>query len=155
MSVLTENGWGRVTVVGCGLIGASFALALRRAGACARVAGWDASPSVLDEALTRGIIDEVDDAFADGGVSESDLVYLATPVGAIIEFLRERASQIKPGAVVTDAGSTKREVCRAARECVAARPPLRRRAPRRGQPPARPRARARRPVRRGALRVDG
>jgi prephenate dehydrogenase len=116
MSVLTENGWGRVTVVGCGLIGASFALALRRAGACARVAGWDASPSVLDEALSRGIIDEVDYAVADGGVSESDLVYLATPVGAVIEFLRERASQIKPGAVVTDAGSTKREVCRAARE---------------------------------------
>ena len=116
MSVLTENGWGRVTVVGCGLIGASFALALRRAGACARVAGWDASPSALDEALTRGIIDEVDYAVADGGVSESDLVYLATPVGAIIEFLRERGPQIKPGAVVTDAGSTKREVCRAARE---------------------------------------
>jgi len=116
MSVLTENGWGRVTVVGCGLIGASFALALRRAGACVRVAGWDASASVLDEALRRGIIDEVDYAVADGGVSESDLVYLATPVGAIIEFLRERASQIKPGAVVTDAGSTKREVCRAARE---------------------------------------
>src|SRR5918993_2234743 len=118
MSVLTENGWGRVTVVGCGLIGASFALALRRAGACARVAGWDASPSVLDEALSRGIIDEVDYAVADGGVSESDLVYLATPVGAIIEFLRERGSRIKPGAVVTDAGSTKREVCRAAREAL-------------------------------------
>jgi prephenate dehydrogenase len=116
MSGSTDNGWGRVTVVGCGLIGASFALALRRAGACARVAGWDASASVLDEALTRGIIDEVDYAVADGGVSESDLVYLATPVGAIIEFLRERGSQIKPGAVVTDAGSTKREVCRAARE---------------------------------------
>ncbi|HEX6625526.1 MAG TPA: prephenate dehydrogenase/arogenate dehydrogenase family protein [Pyrinomonadaceae bacterium] len=114
--MLTDNGWERVTVVGCGLIGASFALALRRAGACARVAGWDASPSVLDEALARGIIDEVDYAIADGGVSASDLVYLATPVGAIIEFLRERASQIKPRAVVTDAGSTKREVCRAARE---------------------------------------
>ena len=118
MSVLTENGWGRVTVVGCGLVGASFALALRRAGACARVAGWDASPSVLDEARARGIIDEVDYAIADGGVSGSDLVYLATPVGAIIEFLRGRASQIKPGALVTDAGSTKREVCRAAREAL-------------------------------------
>ena len=116
MSVLTENGWGRVTVVGCGLIGASFALAVRRAGACVRVAGWDASPSVIDEALTRGIIDEVDGAFADGRVSESDLVYLAMPVGAIVEFLRARAAQIKPGAVVTDAGSTKQEVCRAARE---------------------------------------
>lgn len=115
MGVLSEKSWERVTVVGCGLIGASFALAVRRAGACVRVAGWDASPSVLDEAVSRGIVDEVDEAFARGGVSSSGLVYLAMPVGAIIEFLRERGRQLKPGAVVTDAGSTKLEVCRAAR----------------------------------------
>lgn len=106
--------WDRVTIVGCGLVGASFALALRRAGACARLAGWDTSPAVLDEALARGIIDEVDTSFERGGVSASDLVYLATPVGGIIEFLRAGAGQVKEGAVVTDAGSTKTEVCRAA-----------------------------------------
>lgn len=61
------------------------------------------------------MIDEVDQAFASEGVSSSDLIYLAMPVGEIIEFLRERGHQIKPGAVITDAGSTKVEICRAAR----------------------------------------
>jgi prephenate dehydrogenase len=107
--------WDRVTVVGCGLVGASFALALREAGACAGVAGWDADPVVLDEATRLGAIDEVDEAFKAGGVSRSDLVYLATPVGQIVEFLRAGAPGVAAGAVVTDAGSTKVEVCRAAR----------------------------------------
>jgi prephenate dehydrogenase len=107
--------WNRVTIIGCGLIGASFALALRRAGACKQIAGWDVSRSALNEAVTTGAIDEVDQAFAVGSVSSSDLIYLAMPVGEIIEFLREGARQVKPGAVITDAGSTKVEICRAAR----------------------------------------
>jgi prephenate dehydrogenase len=111
---MSEPLWERVTIVGCGLVGASFALALRRAGVCERLAGWDSSRPVLDEAVGRGVIDEVDRALGAGGVSSSDLIYLAMPVGEIISFLRERASQVKPGAIITDAGSTKREVCRAA-----------------------------------------
>jgi prephenate dehydrogenase len=110
---MTER-WDRVTVVGCGLVGASFALALKRAGACGGVAGWDTEPAALDEALRVGAVDEVDDAFVVGGVSRSDLVYLATPVGQVIEFLRAGAPHVKAGAVVTDAGSTKVEICRAA-----------------------------------------
>lgn len=106
--------WDRVTVVGCGLIGASFALALRRAGACGSVAGWDSDPAVLDEALRLGAIDEVDVAFKAGGVSRSDLVYFAAPVGQVVEFLRAGGPHVRPGAVLTDAGSTKAEVCRAA-----------------------------------------
>ena len=106
--------WNRVTIVGCGLIGASFALALRRSGACAQIAGWDSSGSELDEAVRTGVIDEVDKAFAQDGVSSSDLVYLAMPVGEIIEFLRQRGQQVGPGSVITDAGSTKVEICRAA-----------------------------------------
>ncbi len=112
---MNEPLWDRVTVVGCGLIGASFALALKRAGACVRVAGWDTEPSVLEEALGLGVIDEVDEAFAEGGVSRAALVYLAAPVGQIVELLRSGTHHFKPGAVVTDAGSTKAEVCRAAR----------------------------------------
>lgn len=107
--------WDRVTVVGCGLVGASFALALKRAGACGSVAGWDRDPAALDEAMRLGAVDEVDEAFVEGGVSRSDLVYLAAPVGQIVEFLRAGGPHVKPGAVVTDAGSTKVEVCRAAR----------------------------------------
>lgn len=113
---MTTGRWNRVTVVGCGLIGASFALAMKQTGACTRLAGWDASASVIDEALKSGVIEEVDRSFMNGEVSSSDLVYLAMPVGEIIAFLRERGPQIKPGALVTDAGSTKQEVCRAARE---------------------------------------
>ena len=112
---MTRPTWDRVTVVGCGLVGASFALAMRRAGACARVAGWDTDPAALEEARRVGAIEEVDEAFAAGGVSRADLVYLAAPVGRIVEFLRAGAPQVGPGAVVTDAGSTKAEVCRAAR----------------------------------------
>jgi len=107
----------RVTIIGCGLIGASFALALRRS-VCVQIAGWDSSASELDEALRTGVIDEVDHAFARDGASEdvssSDLIYLAMPVGKIIDFLREQGHQIKSGAVITDAGSTKVEICRAA-----------------------------------------
>jgi prephenate dehydrogenase len=113
---MTARKWNRVTVIGCGLIGASFALALRRGGACERIAGWDSSAAVLAEALERGIIDEIDQSLADGHVSQSDLFYLAMPVGEIIHFLRGRGCQTKRGAIITDAGSTKAQVCRAARE---------------------------------------
>ena len=108
--------WNRVTIVGCGLIGASFALALRESGTCGRIAGWDIAAEVLQEALQRGIIDQVDSSFVDGAVSQSDLIYLAMPVGGILKFLRAYGLQIKFGALITDAGSTKVEVCRAARQ---------------------------------------
>ena len=105
----------RITVIGCGLVGVSFALALRRGGACETILGWDISPSALDEALSLGAIDGVDAAWSRGMESESDLIYLATPVGEIISFLRERGPLVKRHAIITDAGSTKVEVCRAAR----------------------------------------
>ena len=108
--------WNRVTIVGCGLIGGSFALALKRSGACRSIAGWDISGQALKEALSRNIIDEVDTSFADGAVSHSDLIYLAMPVSCIIDFLRECGRQVRTGSLVTDAGSTKVEICRVARE---------------------------------------
>jgi prephenate dehydrogenase len=102
--------WNRVTIIGCGLIGASFGLALRRSGACRRIAGWDSNPAALDAALRLGAIDEIEKLSR----GNSDLLYLAMPVAEIIKFLKEQGRRIKPGTVVTDAGSTKREVCRAA-----------------------------------------
>ena len=109
-----KHKWRQVTVAGCGLIGSSFALALKRAQLAERVLGWDTSASVLDQAAVLGVIDDVDDAFSVGDVSTSDLIYLATPVLEIIRFMRERITLTKPGAIITDAGSTKRLVCRAA-----------------------------------------
>jgi prephenate dehydrogenase len=108
--------WNKVTIVGCGLIGASFALALRRSGACRRIAGWDSSASVLREALTQGVIDETDRAFAENETCVSDLIFLAMPVREIVSFLQRCGPQIRQGTVITDAGSTKVQVCRAARE---------------------------------------
>jgi prephenate dehydrogenase len=108
--------WRRVTIIGCGLIGGSFALALRRSFPELRLAGWDADADALKEALRQGIIDEVDDAFDTRAVSSSDFIYLAMPVAQIIAFLRERGRQISQQALLTDAGSTKAEICRAAIE---------------------------------------
>jgi prephenate dehydrogenase len=113
---VTALKWNRVTVVGCGLIGASFALALKESGACERVAGWDASQSVLDEALDGGIIDEVDQSFAAHEASAAELLYLATPIKATIGFFQKYGLKIRQGVTITDAGSTKTEVCRAALE---------------------------------------
>jgi prephenate dehydrogenase len=104
---------GRIAIVGVGLIGGSFALAVRRAGLAERISGWDDLPS-LKSALELGVIDEVEEAFNENRISQADLIYLAAPVGAIIDFLHQRASSIKPGAIVTDAGSTKRQICAAA-----------------------------------------
>jgi prephenate dehydrogenase len=106
-----------IAIVGVGLIGGSFALAARREGIAECITGWDREEA-LDEALARGVIDGVEAAFDSGSVSGADLVYLAAPVGAISSFLRTHGKALKPGAVVTDAGSTKREICRAAREAL-------------------------------------
>src|SRR2546423_8671605 len=108
----------RIAIVGVGLIGGSFALAARRANLAERITGAD-NEEALRAALARGFIDGVEDAFISGGISDADFVYLAAPVGAIIEFLLDKAGSLKPGAIVTDAGSTKREICKRARERLA------------------------------------
>jgi prephenate dehydrogenase len=104
-----------ITIVGAGLIGGSFALAARRARLCEKITGWNGGHS-LDEAIARGIIDSIEEAFDQGEVCKADLIYLAAPVGGIIEFLKRYGRRIKPGAIITDAGSSKREIIKAARE---------------------------------------
>ncbi|HZS05243.1 MAG TPA: prephenate dehydrogenase/arogenate dehydrogenase family protein [Blastocatellia bacterium] len=108
-----------ITIVGCGLLGGSFALALRRAGFTGRLtaSGGSRGPKL---AMERGIVDVIEESFVRGEVCEADLIYLAAPIGGIIDFLKTRGSLIKPGAVVTDAGSTKTEICRVARESLPA-----------------------------------
>lgn len=111
-----DYGYQRVVIVGCGLIGCSFALTLRRVcKSGVRIAGWDCAPQNLDEALRRGAIDEVETDLAQNRApAATDLIYLAMPVGQIIDFLRDYGAQLSPGTLVTDAGSTKSEICRAA-----------------------------------------
>jgi prephenate dehydrogenase len=104
-----------ISIVGIGLIGGSFALAAKRYGIAERITGVD-SAAVLEEACARDVIDGPETSFDSGKVCEADLVYLAAPVGGILSFLRTRGKSLKPGAIVTDAGSTKRKICRVARE---------------------------------------
>jgi prephenate dehydrogenase len=107
--------YNHIAIVGVGLIGGSFALAARRAGLAERITGWDRD-DVLAKALKSGAIDAIEDSFASGRPSEADLVYLAAPVGQIAEFVRNNGRLLKPGSIVTDAGSSKREICRVAIE---------------------------------------
>lgn len=108
-----------VTIIGCGLLGGSFALALRRAGFTGRITacGGSRSPRL---AVERGVADAIEESFDRGEQCQADLIYLAAPIGAIIDFLKTKARLVNPGALITDAGSTKTEISRIAREAVPA-----------------------------------
>jgi prephenate dehydrogenase len=106
----------RIALLGCGLIGGSFALGLKQHGFKGEIVGWD-KQEVLAQAHQRGAIDrgttELNDA-----VAAADLTYLATPVTVILELLPAVAAAAKPGALLTDAGSTKVRICRLAQQVV-------------------------------------
>jgi prephenate dehydrogenase len=108
----------RLAIIGVGLIGGSFALALKQAGAVREVLGVGRTPTSLNTALERGLIDRVAD-WKDAG--QADCVMLAMPVGETGAVLAELAPHLKPGAIVTDAGSTKANVIAAARASLGAR----------------------------------
>lgn len=107
----------RVAILGTGLIGGSFALALRKHAPETAVVGWDRE-DVLREALQRGAIGESTRDIS-RAMSGADLIYLALPVGHTIELLPEVARLASPQALVTDTSSTKRWVCAVAAECFA------------------------------------
>ena len=96
-----------VSIVGVGLIGGSFALALRRAGFDGRIIGVS-SPRTVEEALRLGVIDEARPL--DQAAAESDLIYLAQPISGILETIARLDTVVKPGALITDAGSTKAQI---------------------------------------------
>src|ERR1700704_696603 len=104
----------RATIVGTGLIGGSFALALRKYFPESRVVGWD-KPGVLIDAYECGAIQEGIPDLA-RAMAGADLVYVALPVGHTIDLLPEIARLAGPDALVTDACSTKRSVCAVAAE---------------------------------------
>jgi prephenate dehydrogenase len=100
-----------VAIVGVGLIGGSFGLALRKAGVAERVLGVS-SPATLAKATGLGIVDAglpLVEAMA-----EADLVFLSATIRSIINTLPALSETLKPGALVTDAGSTKRAIMQAA-----------------------------------------
>ncbi len=104
----------RLAVLGVGLIGGSFALALKRAGRVARVVGFGRSRANLEQARSLAVIDEIA-ASPEQAVAGADCILLAMPVAAMAETFVRIAPHLAANAVLTDAGSTKQDVIAAAR----------------------------------------
>lgn len=100
-------------IIGCGLMGSSFALAMKRAGLVKRIVGYSKSPSTTSRALQLGVID-VEAASALQAVSGSDIVLIAVPVAAIEGTLKAIKHLITPEMLIMDVGSTKQDVVDAA-----------------------------------------
>lgn len=99
----------KVLIVGVGLIGGSFALALRDRGLAGEILGADASSAHAEEALRRGLIDRV--VTLDEGVTEADLIVLATPVDTLPLLTVKILNRVNAKQVVMDTGSIKAELC--------------------------------------------
>jgi prephenate dehydrogenase len=102
----------KLVVCGVGLIGGSFALALREAGLVRRVVGIGRTRAALERAQALGIIDEVSTSWAEA-LDGADFLLLAAPVGQMETIMQALAPHLGPDTVVTDAGSTKRDVIEA------------------------------------------
>lgn len=108
-----------VAVIGVGLIGGSFAAALKQAGAVNKVLGAGRRPETLQEATRLGLIDEIV-SFKEAA-QRADLIFVATPVGAFEAIFKELAPWLGPKTIITDGGSTKQNVIEAARAGLQAR----------------------------------
>jgi prephenate dehydrogenase len=104
-----------VAIVGVGLIGGSFGLALKKAGFGGSILGVSSDKAIAD-ALRRGAIDR--GLPLAEAVAGADLVYLAQPIGRIMDTLRRLDPLAKPGALITDAGSTKSAIVSLARNVI-------------------------------------
>jgi prephenate dehydrogenase len=103
----------QITIIGTGLIGGSFGMAVTAAGMGSRVVGSD-RPAVLERALKMGAIHAaIEDPVE--AVKGSDLIFLATPVGVIIDLVERIGPITSPEALITDSGSTKKEIIERAR----------------------------------------
>jgi prephenate dehydrogenase len=106
--------FNQLGVIGCGLMGGSFALALKRAGLVKRVIGYSKSPSTTEKARKLGVIDMAAES-ALLAVSGSDIVLIAVPVSASEATFKAIRHLVEPGVLFMDVGSTKRDVIDAAR----------------------------------------
>jgi prephenate dehydrogenase len=104
-------------IIGCGLMGGSFALALKRAGLVKRVVGYSKSPSTTERARKLGVID-VEAPSALLAVSGADIVLIAVPVAATEATFKSIKHLVTPQMLVMDVGSTKRDVVDAGRRAL-------------------------------------
>ena len=101
----------KIVIFGVGLIGGSFALALRKAGAVGEVVGFGRSAPNLQQAMNLGILDRIGQNIA-AEVGDADLVLLAIPVGQMAELMASIAPHLGTQTLITDGGSTKGDVVR-------------------------------------------
>lgn len=114
---------GKLVVIGVGLIGGSFALALKKARMVKEVVGVGRSRKNLRDALRLGVIDNAETDAAKA-VAGADLVLVGAPVGQMPAIFARIAPALSPGTVITDAGSTKQDVIAAARRHLGAHFPM-------------------------------
>ena len=105
----------RVTILGTGLIGGSFALALRKYATEMHISGWD-RPDVSKEAQARGAIDQACSGGLAPSLQNADLIYIALPIAPTLDLMPEIARHAPSHALVTDACSTKVRITQAAEE---------------------------------------
>ncbi len=101
--------YGRVALIGLGLIASSMYWAIKRGGLVGEVTGYARTKTTRDTAREIGLCDRICDS-ADEAVADADLVVLCVPVGAMGSVVEEIAPMLKPGATVSDVGSVKRSV---------------------------------------------
>jgi prephenate dehydrogenase len=105
----------RVTILGTGLIGGSFALALRKYTKEMQISGWDRA-DVVRAAHSRGAIDEAFSSELAPALRGADMIYIALPIGVTLDLLPEIARRAPAHALVTDACSTKVRITQAAEQ---------------------------------------
>jgi prephenate dehydrogenase len=103
----------RLAIIGIGLIGGSLSLALKQAGQVKHVVGYARNEATRERALSLGIIDTAA-ASIEAAVAEADVILLAVPMGAMASVLAEMAPHLTDNMIITDAGSTKAGVAKAA-----------------------------------------
>ncbi len=116
---MTSHLINRVTILGTGLIGGSFALALRKYTTEIYITGWDRS-EVLHAAQSSGAIDAGFSGELAPALENADLVYIALPIGTTLDLLPEIARLVAPNALITDACSTKVRIAEDAADLFAA-----------------------------------
>jgi len=109
-----ESGFKKITIIGVGLIGGSFGLALKENRPNFKIVGVD-KQEVIKKAIARGAIDE-GTVNLEEGVKEADVVIMATPVKTILGLLPQINSFLKKGCLVTDTGSTKAKIIETANQ---------------------------------------
>ena len=107
--------FNKAAILGVGLLGASFGLALKKHGLCGHVTGFGRSRENLTHAVEMGIID----SFAPNpaaACSDADIILLASPVGSFVDLIRRASPSLGKGAIVTDVGSVKGGLVRSLEE---------------------------------------